>query len=436
MEYILPIILVVFFFITLAQLKFFKSEGINYYILAGIFMLKILAGISIFVIYTYYYDDIENVDMYKYFNGGVIVYEETENNFSDYLRVVTGIEAGLPHLHEIYVKTEHWHKKYGYGLYNDNRTMIRFNALLCLVSQGNIYVHIVIMIYLSFIGAYALFKALLLINDANKYALLFAALLIPSSLFWTSGLLKEGLMMFSFGLMFYYYVLLLKKFKISYLLLFILFSALLFLSKIYILPVILPALLFLLISRNMKKRFQLISFFAIILLYGLGIIYSEKIIGYNVLDTVARKQNDFIRHANFLEESGSTINLVQLTPEPISFISNTPKAIINAFFRPFPNEITSVFMLLAFLENLVLIMLLTMMILFFRKFNDKRFRFILFTGIFSFVLFSLVGLSTPNIGAIVRYKIPALPFIFASIFCLTDFDRIVLKYRELMKKES
>ncbi len=429
MDFFLPILFTAIFVFIILYFKFFSAERIKRLIIVGLFVAKLLAGIGVYVVYTYYFDEQrQNMDMYKYFDGGVIIYNETENNFKDYLRIVTGIQGNLPHLDEIYSKTQHWIKQYNYGLFNDNRTMIRFNALLCLISQGNIYLHIVIMTFLSFLGCFALFKSITKINDANPHALLFATFLIPSCLFWTSGLLKEGLMMFSLGFAVYFLIKMTEKFKIKHLVLFMIFASLLFLSKIYVLPAIAPALLFFGISKKMRKRNMALSFLLILIFSAIFISASNYILGYDVLDNLAAKQRAFINHVHLVSPDGSNIDIKPLKSSPLSFLQNLPQGIINVMFRPFPNEINSSLMIFAFLENIVILGMLGLMIIYFRKFNKERFRFVLFALLFVIVMFSLIGLMTPNIGAIVRYKTPALPFLMSAFFCLTDFDKIKKKW--------
>ena len=48
-------------------------------------------------------------------------------------------------------------------------------------------------------------------------------------------------------------------------------------------------------------------------------------------------------------------------------------------------------------------------------------KFIVFSLIFILTLFTIIGLTTPVIGALVRYKMPALPFFF---FVLLSFIKL------------
>jgi hypothetical protein len=56
-----------------------------------------------------------------------------------------------------------------------------------------------------------------------------------------------------------------------------------------------------------------------------------------------------------------------------------------------------------------------------KKMKDPWFWFCLS---FILILFVLVGLTTPVLGALVRYKMPALPFIFIAMFLITDVEKV------------
>ena len=82
-------------------------------------------------------------DIHKFYRGGLALYDAADDNFTDYLRLVTGIQGDQPQLQKYYDNADHWTRKFDYGLFNDNRTIMRFNAIVCFVSRGNIFIHIV-----------------------------------------------------------------------------------------------------------------------------------------------------------------------------------------------------------------------------------------------------------------------------------------------------
>ncbi|HOZ30472.1 MAG TPA: hypothetical protein PLL66_06105 [Bacteroidales bacterium] len=433
MIYLAAILTAIILGLGIYFLKIFRHEGIKPYVFVLLFTLKLLGGIGVYSVYTYYYKP-EMSDIHKFYRGGLALYQAKDESFADYLRLVTGIQADKPQLEKYYIATEHWSRKFDYGLYNDNRTIMRFNAVVCLVSQGNIFVHVVLMAFLSFIGCFVLFKAFAKVFKINKYILLFAVFLVPSCWFWTSGLLKEGLMMIAIGFAFFFMLRLFEKFKIFDLLGFILSCAFLFLSKIYVLPAFLPAVVFIFIARKAKIKYQFVTFFLILIISSVLVLFSGKILGYDIISTLSGKQNDFINYIELQEDSGSQFDLTRLQPDIKSFIEIIPEGLINSFFRPFPSEVNSAFMLFSFLEIVLICLIAMMTIVFFKKPDTDTTRFILFCTIFILFLYVVIGVYTPNTGSVVRYRTPALPFLFVMLFAMVDWERIVRLFEKLRRR--
>ena len=51
------------------------------------------------------------------------------------------------------------------------------------------------------------------------------------------------------------------------------------------------------------------------------------------------------------------------------------------------------------------------------------------------ILYALIGMTTPNLGALVRYKIPVMPFMLFSILICTNFDLLKKLIRFRNKKD-
>jgi hypothetical protein len=45
----------------------------------------------------------------------------------------------------------------------------------------------------------------------------------------------------------------------------------------------------------------------------------------------------------------------------------------------------------------------------------------------------MIGLVTPILGAIVRYKLPLMPFILMIIFTFTDIEKLIQKFPFIKK---
>ncbi|MGB1317521.1 MAG: hypothetical protein ACPG5W_04920, partial [Flavobacteriales bacterium] len=118
-------------------------------------------------------------------------------------------------------------------------------------------------------------------------------------------------------------------------------------------------------------------------------------------------------------KTGSTIDIPILEPNAWSLLEAVPMALVNATFRPFPWKVRSPFMALSGLENF---MILTLLVLAVYKFQAEALRNPIFwvSASFALIIIVLTGLVTPVVGAIVRYKVPALPFLVCSIMALAN----------------
>ena len=56
--------------------------------------------------------------------------------------------------------------------------------------------------------------------------------------------------------------------------------------------------------------------------------------------------------------------------------------------------------------------------------EPKHWNFILFCLSFTVILYCVIGLTTPITGAIVRYKIPAAPFLFMAVLLIFDSGKL------------
>ncbi len=432
---VLAVILTILLFAAIAYFFYkIKDKNFSRNVFIILFFLKLLGGFSVYAVYTYLYDP-SMADIHKFFRGGKVLYKAADDNFADYLRLITGIQGKQPQLQKYYDQTDYWTREFSYGLFNDNRTIMRFNAIVCLFSAGNIYIHIFVMAFLSFLGCFVLYKSFdELFTELNPYFKIIAAFMIPSCLFWTSGLLKEGLLMFAIGFSMWFATKLYMKFSVLNLVGLLLSAALMFLSKVYVLPAFFPALVFLFLSRKFNIKQQLILIFLIIVFSAFFVIFSGKIIKYDILQTLSGKQNDFINYISLLEDKGSTFELPRLSPNLDSFIRLVPIGFINSMFRPFPSEVDSLFLFFSFSEIVLFIILIFVSILFFKKTDDpNKVRVTLFCLTFVLFLNVLVGVYTPNTGSIVRYRTPGLPFQYIMLFVIIDWKKFSTFVRNKLK---
>ena len=131
-----------------------------------------------------------------------------------------------------------------YSPFNDNRTMIRFNSLLRFISFGYYYVHVAFICFLSLTGIVAVVNVLKREFPSLKKEFFLIFILLPSVLFWGSGLLKDSLVFFSFGFTLHYFDRLVHQNRIrpGTLVFFSLFLFLLMISKFQVFLLSVPLL--------------------------------------------------------------------------------------------------------------------------------------------------------------------------------------------------
>ncbi|GAB3825223.1 hypothetical protein [Hymenobacter jeollabukensis] len=107
------------------------------------------------------------------------------------------------------------------------------------------------------------------------------------------------------------------------------------------------------------------------------------------------------------------VALPELAPTAESILRHTPKAIASTLFRPFAWEGDTVFYGFAALENLGLLLLAALAAWDWAHRRRAPLPFLVALGLLLYCLLmaALVGLSTPNLGTLSRYRAPWLPLL-------------------------
>lgn len=429
--YCLAIIILTSF--LLVKLKILKLEGIGKVWVLAAFYVKIISGIILFFIYTNYYDSRKEADIYRYFDDSKIMYDALSENPKDFFAMVSGIGDKTEYFKDkYYAEMDNWYQQYPTVVYDDTHTIIRINALLRIFSSGYFFVHLLVFIIMAFLGFIALYKTFVRYFAKNKGYLFFALFFIPSVVFWSSGILKESFLFFALGLFIYsYQQLIYNTINYKYILCFIIGLFCLFHVKTYVLAAFIPLIIanFWIVRSNNKRAF--LKYIIVLLAFlGFAVLLAAVNNEYDVFALLSRKMKDF-KNIAILSNAGSMIEPISLKPTLWSFIQNTPTAIFNVLFRPLPSDISSLIILPAFLEN-ILIVLTIITAIFFHVKKIKHERVFWFCIFFALILAAIIGLSTPVLGAIVRYRTPFLPFLFIALFLIIDFNK-VLKFLKIKK---
>jgi hypothetical protein len=289
--------------------------------------------------------------------------------------------------------------------------------------------YIVIALFFSvlcYFGLWRLYlKSVEIFPDVSKKYLAYAVLFIPSVFFWGSGLFKDTVTLGFACLVIasFHDVFIKRKNIISGIILIIIGGYLIGTIKSYILLAMLPSILvwyLYTIRSKIKSTFLRTSLTPILLFFSVvgGMIMLQqlgKVFTKFNLDNIEKRAEDMqrwhtVRGAQ-LEES-STYSLGHIEFNALGILKKIPAAINVTYFRPYLWEVHNPVMLMAAGEALIFLGLALYLV--FMKFKILRRNitsepFLMFCLIFAIVFGFSVGLTAYNFGALVRYKIPALP---------------------------
>jgi hypothetical protein len=492
---LLTLFYAILFIIIIGNWKFFNVAGIQKRSFKFIFLLKVLFGTALWAVYTFYYTSRDFADCYKYFDDSYHIYSSLFENPLHYLKLMLGIDTKSADLQPYISKMGHWNRPHSIDtIFNNNRLIIRFNALVYIFSFGVFHVHTVFMSFLSLIGLTAFYKTFVPYLSDKKGLLFVGVFLFPSVIFWSSGVLKEGIVTLGIGLCCWCLIKLFYEKEVNFSLISTLVLAILIIGfcKVYILFALIPGILLIVFYafQTQKKTIRSFTFtvifisaclFAAQFLKGYAnpyVLISKKKMSFNsvarggsylvekdnvqsdtlyfttqqtnyfiathelnfyrikrnayytrivdgkALDTIAHNDTSTVYRA-IVERGkvGSGINFNQIKPTLWSFLLNTPKAIITALYRPLFIDARGVLMLLSSVENLILLLLFPLALLLLNK-QPNHFVLAVFCVFFCLSLATLTGISNSILGAIVRYKMPLIPFYFTACLLLVRSEDV------------
>ena len=426
--------LIILLFLT-SVLKVFRMKGLPFWVAPVLLLVKFSAGIGLAWIYSNYYSDRATADVFKLFDDSKHMYAALDQKPEDFFKMLFGLSSDAPYYDRYYNQMNHWFPSFdvNQGLYYDTRTLIRFNAFFRLFSMGYYSVHVLMFSFMALWGSMLAWRVFSRGSTLHPKLILVAVFLIPSVLAWTSGVLKESVVMLFNGMFLSgFFALSEKRFTIRNVLSLLLSILGFAVMKAYILLAILPgAFAWLIVTyRNFKQpRLTFVVTLLVSAVVALKIQYVFP--GINFMETLSVKQQAMLRLA-YYTDSGSVIFVNPLDPNLMSFLRNWPEALLNASFRPWVTEAENAMQWFSALENLVLALITLVCIVFYKKQEAPgRLAFLWFCLSFVLVLYSITGITTPILGTLVRYRMPALPFFLIAIFMMTDLKKMVQTVKQL-----
>lgn len=395
------------------KIPFFKRSGLTASQLVILFLLKVMAGIFYGWIGVYYGSMAKMLDTWVYHYASLREYQLLLHDpYTFFTELFRGrYENGFG---KFFASSNSW--------WNDlhNNIIIKLLALFDALSMGNYYINVIFYTFLTLFGPIALYRIMADVFPAKRLLVLLSIFLIPSFLYWTSGIHKEGLVFLALGLIAYaLYFGLKKRFTVTHIVL--LFSSCIILLAIrnYLIMLVAPAVVAWILAekRPWKPAF---TFSAVYMLYVL-IFFTARYIHpkLNFPQSVVNKQHDFMQL-----EGASEVPTIRLEPTFKSFVSAAPKALSLALLRPYPGDATHLLALAASVETCLLLLLIVLFLLY-------RYRpiylspFLLFCFFFSLSVLLTIGYTVNFLGAVVRYRSIVWPFLMVPVIAQINWHRLM-----------
>lgn len=489
--------IIIFYIVALLTVFYWINKKYTFelpkFTLSGLFAVKIAYAFFFLYVYTYHYGGGElTADAGVFFKESQVLYSVFQQSPYDFFQFLFGLNDDIAFIDKYLSSTMHWNGGERF-LPNDSRHVIRVNALMMFISNGEVIVHFLLFSFASFMGGIDLYQWLKKKSKLPPILLISILTLAPSLAFWSSSIIKEPLMILGLCIflrgVFDAISMPRKAWRI------ILGGILTIAFKPYVFICLLLVIIYYFTFGKWFKR----QWLAILCFGGLGIAiflltgYSKKF-AY----VISNQQEDFInlrdgglylhgdeehyyyiyysnrshfeiknkeatllepvgayymkKNENFerfpiqlkevgktypiylqLAETGSKVEVTLIRDNFWQMLLNIPEAIFNSFFQPIPNKKSTWLQYPAFFENILFAIAMALtFIVYPRKRSQKENRLIATLLLFAAFIAMIVGWTTPVSGAIVRYIIPAHVALLIVIGIAFDYDK--LKSKVLIRK--
>lgn len=407
------------------------------------FLFKIFMGLGYGFIFDFYYN--WGGDTYVYFENACNLGDQLFRYPVDFFRILFD-QINQDNYHTLQTNDQYYMNFRAIASYNTHRYL----SLFTIAGFKNYYLTTICLNSFLFIILWKFYRFVSGLFPEKKKMIAVGILFIPSATFWSSGLIKDSFTL-TFSMLFvisFYKIFFLRKFSLKYILL-LLFS-------IYIITSLKPYIFYALFISGMiwlgfsyvhlvKSRFLRIFILPpVMVIVGFVGIYAFTAIAgrvggaYKDVDSMLSKAVGSQQDLKQEYYEGNSFNIGDYEPTLVGTVSVTPAAIMAGLYRPYLWEARNPVMLLSGLENLFLL-LVTIYVLFragpiffFKELAKEP--FIIFCFMFSIVMAWGIGLSTSNFGALVRFKIPLLPFFLMGWLFVLDIFNKKLKEEKLAKR--
>lgn len=415
LNYLLFVVYLVILCWLLLRVSVIKKLDIDKRAIIGLFLCKIVAGIAIGWVSIHIYGP--GNDYWDLNDAAWKEYQLLINNPGIYFRNIFTSDYPGGYGGMFSSMDSYWNDLKG-------NLLIKLVSIFNIFSRGDYYINSLFFNFIIFFGHVALYKLFISIFKERKLLVIIGCFLLPSTLYFSSGMHKDGIVFLMLAILIYCVYIALQQNKLTgkRLLLICISLFFLFLIRHYIFIALAPALLAWVVSAKTKwKPVPVLA--AVYLLTGL-LLFNIDIVSSKIkpLDIIIARQTEFLK----LPHAETTIKLTPLAPTFKSYASNAPEALNHLLLRPYIWELPVKTILPLCIELFIYQLLLLLFIFYRKKDEDKTGRGVIyFLVFFTISIFLLMGYIVPNLGSIVRYRSLYLPLIITPLLCLINWNKLV-----------
>lgn len=429
-----PVILaILFLFMKLLAPKYIVNKSMRRLFYMGIVMR--LFAILLGVFYYAYIEKGGDTFIYFDFAKGISKVIST-NNFDVYSKLFYLGYEDIP----FHIKSSLPTSSLYVDIFSGNPLIIKIAGVISFFLFDSYLAISIVFTIFGYLGLWLIFYRFTSMNPRLKYLFYFFIICWPSTLFFGSGVLKEPICIGCIGLLFYF---IFKKAHTVY-------------EFIKYLAVVAIAALILL---NIKSYLFYSFFFSFMIAYsihrinnihsvnsrrvilssmGLAFIVASYYLFLNFESIVFSSQIGNVAE-HILYSSNAQLGLgsssYDLGKLEMTFggIAKYLLASLNvSLFRPYIFEINKFQLLIIGSESFVML-LIVLFTLYAVKFNEilrliKNNPVLIFSILFVVIVAIQIGAIAFNFGALMRYKIPLLPFFFSTLVCLCSKEKRINKF--------
>lgn len=414
----------VFFAWLVTKTRFFTASGLSTPQLVIVFLLKVMAGILYGWIGVWYKQIGQVTDTWAYHYESLKEYETLLSKPAVFFTNIFQNTYQDGYTRFLAVENSWWNDLKG-------NIIIKLLALFDLFSFGHYYVNVIFYSFISMFGPVGLYRVMKDVFPGRRLPILLATFLVPSVLYWTSGLHKDGLVFCGLCLVIYQSYFGLKEGRMPWRRLPLAGLGLLvvLVMRNFLIIPLLPALFAWILAA--KVRWKPVAIFAMVYVLFVFLFFTAKFVHprLNFPEDVVERQEAFLKLGG-----GSAVIVQKLEPTFASFLFNAPQAFALSVIRPYPTDVHHLLSLAASVE-INFLLFLFLLFLFCRRGTTSLSPFLLFCLFFSFSVLMMIGYSVDVLGAIVRYRSVVLSLLIIPMVAAVDWAKIAGLFLENMQKE-